>query len=249
MKAIKLIVLFSVMLSLVSCGSSKKAQRSQHPTYPYYGDYQPEPTQQPQHAQQNTAIVQNENTKQQEEPQRQDKIVEGADEAGFVEVKKSPIEEMALVTGTNEIRAYGSAESGNEQLALNAARAQAMAALQEKIDVYVRAGLDQYIEEVGVDNVYSLDESTTSQVQTAVKGIVKGAKVLDTRKLYNPNTKRYKCEVCVAYERAGVLKTAKVQNDRIKKNEKQFEDSMKKAWDELDAQNQMLSTGGQQMLR
>lgn len=244
MKAIQFFVILSAALVLVSCGASKNAQKGQQSPYPNYGDYQPK-----QEQQQDMSDVQKVEANQQESPQQQYKVVEGADELGFVEVKKSPIEELALMAGTNEIRAYGAAESGNEQLALNAARAQAMAALQEKIDVYVRAGLDQYIQEVGENNDYSLDESTTMQVQTAVQGIIKGAKVLDTRKLYNPSTKRFKYEVCVYYARSGVLNAMQAKSDRIRKNEKQFESTMKHAWDALDAQNQMVSVNEQQMVR
>lgn len=134
-------------------------------------------------------------------------------------------------------------------MALNAARAQATAALQEKIEVYVRAGLDQYAQQTGVNSEYSLDESTRNQVMTAVKGIVNGATVLDTRVLYNPNTKRYKYEVCMKYDRAGVLNVMQQQSERILKNEKQFEQDMQQAWDALDAQNNRMSLQEQQEIR
>ena len=160
-----------------------------------------------------------------------------ADVAGYVEIKRSPIEELSLATGTNEIRAYGQAESAKEQLAYNAARAQAIAALQEKIEVYVRAGLDQYVQETGVNSDYGLDESIRNQVVSAAKGVVNGASILDTRKLYNPNTKRFKYEVCVFYDRESLLKKMQQQSERIRANEKKFEQDMQHAWDALDAQN------------
>lgn len=168
---------------------------------------------------------------------------------GFVEIKKSPIEELALAIGTNEIRAYGSAESGNAQMAFNAARTQATAALKEKMEVYVRAGLDQYTQEVGVNSEYSLDESTRNQIITAVKGIINGASVLDSRKMYNPNNKRYKYEVCMKYDRAGVLTAIQQQSERIRNNEKKFEADMKEAWDALDAENNRISLSEQQRMR
>lgn len=171
------------------------------------------------------------------------------DSDGFVEIKKSPMEELALAIGTNEIRAYGSAESGNAQMAYNAARAQATAALKEKIEVYVRAGLDQYSQEVGVNNEYTLDESTRNQIITAVKGIINGASVLDSRKMYNPNSKRYKYEVCMKYDRAGILSVMQQQSARIRNNEKQFEADMKEAWDALDAENNRETLGEQQKQR
>lgn len=172
-----------------------------------------------------------------------------SDSDGFIEIKKSPIEELSLAVETNEIRAYGSAQSGNAQLAFNAARAQAIAALKEKIEVYVRAGLDHYSQEIGVNSEYALDESTRNQVITAVKGIINGASVLDSRKMYNPNTKRYKYEICMKYDRAGVLSVMQRHSERIRKNEKQFEADMKEAWDALDAENNRMSLGEQQQMR
>lgn len=249
MKANHLILLSFAAIALVACGTAKQAQNQQPQQYPNYGGYYPQqppqgyqqyPQQQQPQYQQNT---------QQPQYQQQYQSQQGADAAGFIEIKKSPIEELSLALGTNEIRAFGQAESGNEQMALNAARAQATAALQEKIEVYVRAGLDQYMQETGVNNEYALDESTRNQVQTAVKGIVSGAKVLDSRKLYNPNTKRYKYEVCVTYDRAGILNAMAAQSERIHRNEKQFEQDMQQAWDALDAQNNRITLGEQQQQR
>ena len=175
--------------------------------------------------------------------QQQYQSQQGPDASGYVEIKKSPIEELSMVCGTGEIRSYGSAESVNEQMALNAARA------QEKIEVYVRAGLDNYAQETGVNGQYALDESTRNQVMTAVKGIVKGASVVDSRKMYNPTTKRYKYEVCMKYDRAGVLEVMQQQSKRILANEKKFEQDMQAAWDALDAENQRVSLGEQQHQR
>ena len=242
MKAIRIVVLSVATIAMVSCGSAKKAQQTQQQQYPNYGGYQPQPGYY-QQAQQ--GIYQGQAPQYQQQYQSQP----GYDAAGFTEVKKTPIEELSLALGTNEIRAFGQAESGNEQMALNAARAQAIAALQEKIEVYVRAGLDQYTQETGVNSEYSLDESTRNQVMTAAKGVVNGASILDTRKLYNPSTKRYKYEVCVTYNKAGVLSVMQQQSERIRANEKKFEADMQHAWDALDAQNNRMSLGEQQQQR
>jgi hypothetical protein len=229
MNTIKLLTLLVLSTSIVvSCATSKKVQQV-NSNYPNYGGYQPSHNQQV-----NKGVYQDGQNHGQYTQQYQSQ--QGPDAAGFEEIKRSPIETLSLQTGTNEIRAFGSAESGNEQMALNAARAQATAALQEKIEIYVRSGLDSYTQEVGVNSEYSLDEQTRNQVITAAKGIVNGATVLDTRKLYNPNTKRYKYEVCVKYDKAGVLGAMQQQSERIRSNEKKFEQDMQKAWDELDAQ-------------
>lgn len=242
MKIKELSLCFAAMLTILSCGPAKKAQQTQRNQYPDYGGYQPQPGYY-QQAQQ--GIYQGQAPQYQQQYQSQS----GYDAAGFTEVRKSPIEELSLALGTNEIRAFGQAESANEQLALNAARAQAIAALQEKIEVYVRAGLDQYAQETGVNSEYSLDESTRNQVVTAAKGVVNGASVLDTRKMYNPSSKRYKYEVCVTYNKAGVLSVMQQQSERIRANEKKFEADMQSAWDALDAQNNRMSLGEQQQMR
>ena len=152
---------------------------------------------------------------------------------GTTKITRSPIEELSLAVGTNEIRAYGSAESPSEQLAYNAARAQATAALQEKIETYVIYGLDNYESNGKV----ALEEPERNQVITATKGVINGVSVLDTRKLYNPNTQMYKYEVCVTYKREGIVRARQAQSDIIIANEEKFEQSMQQAWDELDAKN------------
>lgn len=238
MKAICFVLFVAATAALVSCGASKQAQNQQVQQYPNYGGYYPQqPPQQQQYP------------PQQPQYQQQYQSQQGPDAAGFAEIKRSPILELSLAVGTSEIRAYGQAESGNEQLALNAARAQAIAALQEKIEVYVKAGLKQYMDEVGENSEYGLDQSTRNQVTSAVKGIVTGAKVLDIRELYNSQTKRYKYEVCVTYDRAGVLSVMAEQSARIRQNEKRFEQEMQEAWDVLDAHNNRESLGEQQQQR
>jgi len=229
----RLILIALASFAVVSCGTANKAQEANQQQYPNYGGYYPQG--QPGNYQQAQMGIQQNQVQPGYNQQYQTQL--GPDAAGYVEIKKSPIEELSLAVGTGEIRAYGQAESGNEQLALNAARAQATASLQEKIEVYVRAGLDRYVQETGVNGEYSLDEMTRNQIITAVKGIVNGATILDSRKMYNPTTRRYKYEVCVKYDRAGILSTMQQQSSRIRANEQQFEADMQHAWDALDAQN------------
>lgn len=244
--------LIAIAAVFAGCKSSKQSQQAfnqppygyQQP-YPNYNGYQPQGGYYPQPGQYQQVNPNQPTNGYQQQYQSQ----QGPDAAGFVEIQKSPIEELALAVGTNEIRAYGSAESGNAQMAFNAARAQATAALKEKMEVYVRAGLDQYVQETGVNSEYSLDEATRNQVITAVKGIINGASVLDSRKLFNPKNKRYKYEVCMKYDRAGILNAMQQQSERIRNNEKQFEADMKEAWDALDAENNRVSLTEQQQMR
>lgn len=213
MKAICFVLFVAATAALVSCGASKQAQNQQVQQYPNYGGYYP-----------------------QQPPQGyQQKSQEGPDKEGYVVAQRSPILELSLAVGTNEIRGYGQGRSRDEQLALNTARAQAVADLQQKIELYVKATLKQYVDQVGENSEYGLDESTRNQVVTAAKGVVKGARVLDVRKLYNPKEKLYKYEVCVTYDRAGVLSAMAEQSARIRMNEKRFEQEMKEVFDEYDA--------------
>jgi hypothetical protein len=162
---------------------------------------------------------------------------EQADMGGYVKIQKSRIQALAMAQKTGEIRAYGTAESLDEMLALNTATAQATAALQAKIQVYVESGLKHYNEQVKAAGGIELDQMTRNQVTTAVKDIVEGVDVVDYEGFFNPNTRTYKYEVCVKYDRAGIMSIMKEHSARIKANEKQFEHDMQDAWDLLDAEN------------
>lgn len=155
----------------------------------------------------------------------------------FEEIEMSPIEALAYETGTGEIRGYGQATSSSAQLALNTAKAQAIADLQQKIEQYVRYGLNQYQDETTVGDNSSLDEKTRSDVVIAAKGVVEGATVLKTRKLYSKSKRKYMYEVCVKYNKAEVLSAIEAQNERILRNRERFEKDMQEAWDELDEHN------------
>lgn len=67
--------------------------------------------------------------------------------------------------------------------------------------------------------------------------------------MYNPNNNRYKYEVCMKYDRAGILTAIQQQSERIRNNEKKFEADMKEAWDALDAENNRISLSEQQQIR
>jgi len=155
----------------------------------------------------------------------------------YEEIQLSPIEELAYEEGTGEIRGFGQATSANAQLALNAAKAQATADLQVKIEQYVRYGLNQYMDETTVGDRSSLDEKTRNDVVTAAKGVIEGATVLKSRKLYSKSKRKYMYEVCMKYDRAGIISAMEAQSERILKNRERFEKDMQEAWDELDARN------------
>lgn len=149
----------------------------------------------------------------------------------------SPIEELAYEEGTGEIRGYGQATSASAQLALSTAKAQATADIQQKIEQYVRYGLNQYMDETSVGETSSLDEKTRNDVVIAAKGVVEGVTVLKSRKLYSKSKRKYMYEVCVKYDKAGILSAMEAQSERILRNREKFEKDMQDAWDELDERN------------
>lgn len=155
----------------------------------------------------------------------------------YEEIEMSPIEELAYEEGTGEIRGFGQATSANAQLALNTAKAQATADLQQKIEQYVRYGLNQYMDETTVGDKSSLDEKTRNDVVTAAKGVIEGATVLKSRKLFSKSKRKYMYEVCMKYDKAGILNAMEAQSERILKNRERFEKDMQDAWDELDERN------------
>lgn len=155
----------------------------------------------------------------------------------YEEIEMSPIEELAYEEGTGEIRGFGQSSSASAQLALSAAKAQATADIQQKIEQYVRYGLNQYMDETSVGEQSSLDEKTRNDVVIAAKGVVEGVTVLKTRKLYSKSKRKYMYEVCVKYDRAGILSAMEAQSERILKNRERFEKDMQDAWDELDERN------------
>lgn len=156
------------------------------------------------------------------------------DEDGFVEAIQSPIEKMCYEVGISEIRAFGSGQSPKETLARNMAEANAVAEIRRKIETYVRYGLDQFNHQLETQGQVGFEANVREQTVTAAKGIVQGANVVDSRKLYNPKTRMYKYEVCVKYDKAAILGEMEKQNQRLLKDEKQFEEDMMDIWAELD---------------
>lgn len=226
MKAIRVILFVALAAAFVSCGPSRQAQ--QYPPYPNYG--YPYPPQYP---------------PQQYVPQDQNK----PSVDGYYKKEVSRIASLAVQTGTNEIRAFGQAISPNEQMAISQARSQATAALQTKVEVYVRAAWDQYMESTGVNGQYGVDDNARSQVITAVKSSLSGADDVDFEVFYNPTDRTYKCEYCVKYNKAGVMSIMNQHSARIKENEKQFEKDVQHAWDFLDAKYNRETLGEQQAQR
>lgn len=146
----------------------------------------------------------------------------------------SPVMEYSLETGTGEIRAYGIGESKNQMFALNKAKAAASAGIRQKIELYIRYGIDRYNDELETDDGSTISNKSREQIVTACKGITEGISVVKVAKYYNRYKNMYRFEVCVKYDKENVIDTMKKQDRAILKKEKGFERDMMEAWDELD---------------
>ena len=209
-------MLIACALGTVSCASKKVA--NQQPPYPNYAG-QP---QQPYYGQPQPYYGQ----PQPPQPKQT--------ESGFTVIEESPIMLLSMDAPQGEMRAYGEGESPDSQLALNIAKSQAVAALQSQIETFVKYAINRYNDQTTINGATSLDQKTREDLITLSKGTVQGAVILDSRKLYNAKIGIYKCEVCVKYDKAGVIGVLEEQSQRILKNREKFLEDMKEVWDEYD---------------
>lgn len=158
----------------------------------------------------------------------------GPQDDGYSMENISPVMEYSLETGTGEIRAYGIGQSKNQMFALNKAKTAASASIRQKIELYIRYGIDQYNDELETDDGSTISNKSREQIVTACKGITEGISVVKVAKYYNRYKNMYRFEVCVKYDKENVIDTMKKQDRAILKKEKEFERDMMEAWDELD---------------
>ena len=170
------------------------------------------------------------------ENQRLQKYIDeyGPQSDGYSVEDISPIMQLSLETGTDEIRAYGISESRNEMFAYNKAVTHATANLRKKMELYIRYGIDMYNDELETDDGSSISNKTREQVVNACKGIVEGINVIKCQKYYNRYKQMYRYEVCVKYDKENIISNIKSQDKQLLKKEKEFERDMMDAWDELD---------------
>lgn len=170
------------------------------------------------------------------ENQRLQKYIDeyGPQSDGYSVEDISPIMQMSLETGTDEIRAYGISESRNEMFAYNKAVTHATANLRKKMELYIRYGIDMYNDELETDDGSSISNKAREQVVNACKGIVEGINVIKCQKYYNRYKQIYRYEVCVKYDKENIISNIKSQDRQLLKKEKEFERDMMDAWDELD---------------
>lgn len=220
----KKIICYSMLLACVlgtaSCASKKAAQ--QPPMYPNYAGqpyYGPQP-QQPYYPQ------------PQQAPQQK-----GPDAAGFAVQEQSPVEEFALNAPSGELRGYGQGVAPTEQLARDNARKMAVSDLQMQIETFIKYASDLYNDMTTTNGGTQLDSKTRQSVIQLARAAVEGAVPAKTQKAYNNKTGLYKYEMCVKYDRAGVIGALEEQSQRILKNREKFLEDMQEAWDEFDRTN------------
>lgn len=158
----------------------------------------------------------------------------GPQDDGYSMKNISPVMEYSLETGTGEIRAYGIGQSKNQMFALNKAKTAASASIRQKIELYIRYGIDQYNDELETDDGSAISNKSREQIVTACKGVTEGISVVKVAKYYNRYKNTYRFEVCVKYDKENVIDTMKKQDRTILKKEKEFERDMMDAWDEFD---------------
>ena len=170
------------------------------------------------------------------ENQRLQKYIDeyGPQSDGYSVEDISPIMQLSLETGTDEIRAYGISESRNEMFAYNKAVTHATANLRKKMELYIRYGIDMYNDELETDDDSSISNKTREQVVNACKGILEGINVIKCQMYYNRYKQMYRYEVCVKYDKENIISNIKSQDKQLLKKEKEFERDMMDAWDELD---------------
>ena len=151
-----------------------------------------------------------------------------------VALQRSRVEEAAMTSTGNDIRAYGRDQSAKSNFARNKAENQARMELARQIEAYARYAINQYNEETTAGGQTGIDVNDQESAITAAKNVIEGAKILDAQEYYDANTKMYTWEVCVVYDRAGLYSVMEEQSARIKKNKAKFEQDMEKYFDEMD---------------
>lgn len=149
-------------------------------------------------------------------------------------IQRSRVEEAAMTSTGQDIRAYGREQSAKSNFARNKAENQARMELSRQIEAYSRYALNQYNEETSAGGKTGLDALDQESAITAAKNVIEGAKIIDSQEYYDPTTKMYTWEVCVVYDRAGLYSVMEEQSARIKKNREKFEQDMQKYFDEMD---------------
>ena len=213
----KFMSLVAVIL-LTSCGSSKQQQVAQ---YPNYGGYQPYPQQgyyqQP---------VQQYAPQQHASQQFLDPTM--------MQSNATPCERLAHEGWPQgKLRGYGSAESGNRDMARNRAALNARNEIAATLNALVQSYMTDYNEDVQQDNSFSNSQIFVATQEQVVKEMMTGTGIIFSDVRQNGN--RYFYEVCVELDKATVENAVLNQSAKngIKMDAERFRETAQKAWDRL----------------
>ncbi len=149
------------------------------------------------------------------------------------EVQKSRIE-LLQFAAPDKLRAKGEGESREKQSALNMAEAQARAQMQRQIETFTKDALERYRKETAMNDAEKYQANDEQLSQTVSKGILTGCRVVDYATYYNQTTRKYKVELLVEYDKAGVMGLVESQEAQIMENRAKFEKHMQDVFDEYE---------------
>ncbi|MBQ5388729.1 MAG: DUF4339 domain-containing protein [Paludibacteraceae bacterium] len=219
-------MLIACALGTVSCASKKVA--NQQPPYPNYAGQPQQPyygqPQQPYYGQPQQPYY-----GQPQAPQQQ-----GPDADGFEVKKISPVSAAAGNPLSGEIRGYGQYISPNESDAINKAKSLARGDIQAQVETFVKYAVNIYNQTTTAGSQQQFDQVGRDDLITLAKGVVQAVLVMEPYVMYNKQTKQYKVEVCMKYDKAGIIGALEEQGQRILKNREKFLEDMKDVWDEYD---------------
>lgn len=159
--------------------------------------------------------------------------MQGSQDGYSAEIQKSRIEQREF-EDLNKLRAIGIGESRDEALAKDIAEQNARAAMQRNIEAFTKDALDRYRKQVTMDDAESYEARDENLSTTVAKGILTGCRKIDTAKYYNKDTKKYKFEVLVEYDKAGVIGIIASQDAKIEADRDRFAAKMQEVFDEYD---------------
>ena len=177
---------------------------------------------------------QSNNQQQQTQEKMQGQNVQdiGNNESEEQEVALSRVE-IRQFEDPNKLRAVGEGQSREKQSALDYAELAARSMMQRQIESFTKTGLERYRKETQMDNAEQFQANDEQIAQLVSKGIQSGCKVIDFAIFYNKSSKKYKCQVLVEYDKAGVISLIESQDAIVMENRVKFEKHMQDLFDEM----------------
>lgn len=195
-------------LLFIACGSSKLQTNQQ--AYPNYGGYYPQQQNVTQHHQQ------------------------GLLDPGTMQSNISQCERLANQGWQQgKIRGYGSAESGNRDMARNRAALSARNQIAATLNALIQSYMRDYNEDIQQDDIASNSQMFAATQEQVVKEMVSGTTIIFSDVQKNGN--RYFYEVCVELDKNAVEEAILNQSakNEIRIDATKFREAAQKAWDKM----------------